>query len=92
MKKSELVETVSQKVDILTKKQVALIIDMIFDGMKEALSRGEKIELRGFGNFKVKEREARVARNPKTGEKIEVPPQRAIHFKMSKELKEALNK
>lgn len=92
MKKSDLIERVSGKIEYLTKKQVETIVDMIFEYMKEKLSKGEKIELRGFGNFRVKERNARVARNPKTGEKVEVPPQKAIHFKMSKALKDALNK
>lgn len=92
MKKSDLIERVSGKIEYLTKKQVETIVDMIFEYMKENLSKGEKIELRGFGNFRVKERNARVARNPKTGEKVEVPPQKSIHFKMSKALKDALNK
>lgn len=92
MKKSELIDKVSQKVDILTKKQIETIIDMIFDYMKEALSKGEKIEIREFANFRVKQKHERMARNPKTGEKIKVPPKRAIVFKMSKALKEALNK
>lgn len=92
MKKSELIEKVSKKVDILTKKQIETIIDMIFDCMIETLSKGEKIEIRGFANFKVKQRPERIARNPKTGEQIKVPTQRAINFKMSKALKEALNK
>lgn len=92
MKKSDLIEKLSGKIDYLTKKQIEAIVDMIFECMRDKLSTGEKIELRGFGNFKVKERNARVARNPKTGEKLEIPPQKAIHFKMSKSLKEALNK
>lgn len=92
MKKSELVERVSQKTDILTKKQIETIIEMIFDFMKETLSKGEKIEIRGFANFKIKQRKERIARNPKTGEQIKVPPQRTISFKMSKALREALNK
>lgn len=92
MKKSELIDRVSQKIDILTKKQIETIIDMIFDCMTETLSKGEKIEIRGFANFKVKQRAERIARNPKTGEQIRVPSQRAIHFKMSKALREALNK
>lgn len=92
MKKSELIEKVSEKIDYLTKKQVETIIDIIFDCLRDRLIAGEKIELRDFGNFKIKERNARVARNPKTGESVNVPPQRAIHFKMSKALKEALNK
>jgi integration host factor subunit beta len=92
MKKSELTERVSEKIDILTKKQIETIIDMIFEHMKDALTKGEKIEIRGFGNFKVKQRQGRIARNPKTAEILKVPPKRAISFKMSKALKDALNK
>lgn len=92
MKKSDLIEKVSTKIEYLTKKQVETIVDMVFEHMKDKLSKGEKIELRGFGNFKVKERNARLARNPKTGETVEVPPQKSIHFKMSKALKDAINK
>ncbi len=92
MKKSDLIEKVSAKIEYLTKKQVETIVDMVFEYMKDKLSKGEKIELRGFGNFKVKERNARIARNPKTGETVEVPPQKSIHFKMSKALKDAINK
>ncbi len=65
---------------------------MIFDSMTEAMARGEKIEIRGFANFKIKERPERIARNPKTGQQIKVPAQRAISFKMSKALREVLNK
>ncbi|MEN2993957.1 MAG: HU family DNA-binding protein [Thermodesulfovibrio sp.] len=92
MKKSDLIERVSKKVDILTKKQIETIIDMIFECMKDTLSKGEKIEIRGFANFRVKQRPERIARNPKTGQQIKVPAQRVISFKMSKALKEALNK
>lgn len=92
MKKTDLIEKVSGKIEYLTKKQVETIVDMIFEYMKDNLTKGEKIELRGFGNFKVKERNARIARNPKTGEKVEVPQKKSIHFKMSKALKDAINK
>lgn len=92
MKKSELIERVSEKIDYLTKKQVETIVEIIFDCLRDKLLAGEKIELRDFGNFKIKDRNARVARNPKTGESVSVPPQRAIHFKMSKALKESLNR
>lgn len=92
MKKSELIERVSEKMKDLSKKQIEIIVDMIFEHMKEALNRGEKIEIRGFGNFKVKQRPERNARNPKTGEQIKVPAQKVIHFKMSKLLKEEINK
>ena len=63
----------------------------IFESIKEALVRGEKIEIRGFGNFKPKNRRPRRARNPKTGEKVEVPEKRVLHFKVGKALREAMN-
>jgi integration host factor beta subunit len=91
MTKSVLIEKVTEKVDGLTKKQVETIINAIFDGMKDALARGEKIELRGFGNFRVKERNAKIARNPRTGEKVEVPAKKVLHFKLGKPFHDALN-
>jgi integration host factor beta subunit len=92
MTKSALIEQITEKVEGLTKKQVEVIIDTVFDGMKEALARGEKIEIRGFGNFRLKHRDGKVARNPKTGEKVQVPSKRALHFKIGKPFHNALNK
>ncbi|HMK44518.1 MAG TPA: HU family DNA-binding protein [Dissulfurispiraceae bacterium] len=91
MTRSVLIEKVTEKVEGLTKKQVETIINTIFDGMKDALARGEKIEIRGFGNFRLKIREGKTARNPKTGEKVQVPSKRAIHFKVGKPFHDALN-
>jgi integration host factor subunit beta len=92
MTKSVLIEKVTEKVEGLTKKQVEVLIDTVFDGMKEALARGEKIEIRGFGNFRLKQRDGKVARNPKTGEKVQVPSKGALHFKIGKPFHNALNK
>lgn len=92
MTRSDLIEMVTEKVEGLTKKQVETIIGNIFDGMKDALSRGEKIEIRGFGNFRLKQRNAKTARNPRTGEKVQVPPKRVLHFKVGKPFHNALNK
>jgi integration host factor subunit beta len=91
MTRSVLIEKVTEKVEGLTKKQVESIIDTIFEGMKDALAHGEKIEIRGFGNFRLKTREGKTARNPKTGEKVQVPSKRAIHFKVGKPFHDALN-
>jgi integration host factor subunit beta len=91
MTKSELIDRVAEQVEGLTRKQVETVVETIFDGMKEALRRDEKIEIRGFGNFKTKIRNAKTARNPRTGEKVEVPPKRAIHFKIGKPFNEAIN-
>lgn len=92
MTRSDLIETVTEKVEGLTKKQVETIVSNIFDGMKDALSRGEKIEIRGFGNFRLKQRNAKTARNPRTGEKVQVSPKRVLHFKVGKPFHNALNK
>ena len=92
MTKSVLIEKVTERVEGLTKKQVETIINTVFDGMKDALARGEKIEIRGFGNFRLKQRDGKMARNPKTGEKVQVPPKRALHFKIGKPFHSALNR
>lgn len=91
MTRSALIEKVAQKVDWLTLKQTEIVIETVFDSIKEALKKGEKIEIRGFGNFRLKERKARKARNPKTGESVDVPEKMAVRFKAGKELKESLN-
>lgn len=92
MTKSGLIEKVSESMEELTRNQTEIIIDMIFDSMKEALSRGEKIEIRGFGNFRLKKRGSRNARNPKTGMGVEVPPKSVVYFKVGKDLREEINK
>lgn len=92
MTKSVLIEKVTERVKALTKKQVGTIINVIFNGMKNAITQDEKIEIRGFGNFRLKQRNAKVARNPKTGENVQVPPKKVLHFKIGKPLHDALNK
>ncbi|MDA8213842.1 MAG: integration host factor subunit beta [Nitrospiraceae bacterium] len=91
MTRSVLIEKVTERVEGLTKRQVETIINAIFDGMKDALAHGEKIEIRGFGNFRLKQRNAKTARNPRTGEKVQVPPKRVLHFKVGKPFHNALN-
>jgi integration host factor subunit beta len=91
MTKSVLIEKISEKVGSLTRKQTEIVVETVFDTMKEALSKGDKIEIRGFGNFRLKNRKPRIARNPKTGEKVEVPGKRVLHFKAGKGLREAMN-
>lgn len=91
MTKSVLIEKVSERVGSLTRKQTEIVIDTVFDSIKESLIKGEKIEIRGFGNFKTKMRKPRRARNPKTGEKVDVPGKRVLHFKVGKALREAMN-
>jgi len=91
MTRSMLIEKVSEKVDGLTLKQTEIVVETVFDSIKEALSRNEKIEIRGFGNFRLKERQPRKARNPKTGESVDVPSKMAVRFKAGKALRESLN-
>ena len=91
MTKAELVEEVSRVSD-LTKKHSEVIVDTVFKSIIDALHRGEKIELRGFGSFRLRKREPRKGRNPKTGDKVDVPPKKVPYFKPGKELKELINK
>jgi integration host factor subunit beta len=90
MTKADLVEEVS-RVTELTRKDSEVIVDTLFDSVIKALKTGDKLEVRGFGSFRVRQRNARVGRNPKTGEKVEVPAKRVPYFKPSKELKDLIN-
>ena len=90
MTKAELVEEVSRVSD-LTKKHSEVIVDTVFKNIIDALHRGEKIELRGFGSFRLRRREPRKGRNPKTGEEVQIPAKRTPFFKVGKELKERVN-
>jgi len=89
MIKSDLVERVMEATG-LSKPQAAEAVNALFEGMKEALLRGDRIELRGFGVFQVKNRKRGVGRNPKTGAKVQVPPKRIPYFKPGKHLREEL--
>ena len=91
MTKAELVEEVSRVSD-LTKKHSEVIVDTVFKSIIDALHRGEKIELRGFGSFRLRKREPRKGRNPKTGDKVDVPPKKVPYFKPGKELKDLINR
>lgn len=91
MTKSVLIDKVAERTEGLTRKQTEIIVDTVFDSIKESLSRGEKIEIRGFGNFRLKLRRPRKARNPKTGESVDVPSKRVLYFKVGKALRDALN-
>jgi integration host factor subunit beta len=90
MTKADLVEEVA-RVTELTRKDSEVIVDTLFESVIKALKTGDKLEVRGFGSFRVRQRNARVGRNPKTGEKVEVPAKRVPYFKPSKELKDLIN-
>ena len=90
MTKAELVEEVSEKTG-LPKKQAEIVVNTVFESIVETLKTGEKIELRGFGSFRIRQRDSRTGRNPKTGDKVDVPAKRIPYFKPGKELRELLN-
>jgi integration host factor subunit beta len=90
MTKADLIDEVSRVVE-MTRKDSEVIVDAIFESVVRSLRTGEKIEIRGFGSFRTRERRARVGRNPKTGARVEVPPKRIPYFKPSKELKDLVN-
>lgn len=91
MTKAELVDEVARVVQ-LTKKQAETIVNIVFDSIVDSLRSGQKIELRGFGSFRLRSRKSRTGRNPKTGEKVDVPSKKIPYFKPGKELKELINK
>ena len=91
MTKSELVEKVARKVKNFSKKDIEVICDIIFNSMTETLKAGNKVEIRGFGSFKVKERKPRQGRNPKTGDTIDIPFKKVPFFKAGKELRERVD-
>jgi len=91
MTKAELIDKVLAAAD-LNKKEAEAAVEAFFDSIIKSLRGGEKIELRGFGSFRLRSRGARVGRNPKTGEKVQVPAKRIPYFKPGKELKELINR
>jgi len=90
MTKAELIEEVSRVVE-MSRKDSEVIVETIFDSIVRALRTGEKIEIRGFGSFRTRQRQPRIGRNPKTGTRVEVPAKRIPFFKPSKELKDLVN-
>jgi integration host factor subunit beta len=90
MNKSELVEALSER-ENLTYKKAEQIVNLVFDSMADALIENDRIEIRGFGSFMVKDYKAYMGRNPKTGEVIEVKPKKLPFFKVGKELRERVN-
>lgn len=91
MTKSGLIEKVAEQSPHISKKDTEVVVNTIFDAMTDALSQGERIEIRGFGSFQVKVREAREGRNPKTGDMVSIPAKRTPFFKVGKELKEMVD-
>ncbi len=90
MTKAELVEEVANQSE-LTKKDAEVIVQTVLDSITESLQRGEKIELRGFGSFRIRNRSSRQGRNPKTGSAVSVPAKKVPYFKPGKEIKDLVN-
>jgi len=90
MTKAELVEKVANQIN-LTKKQTEVVVNTVFSSITDSLAEGKKVELRGFGSFRIRQRNARVGRNPKSGEKVDVPSKKVPFFKAGKELRELVD-
>ncbi len=90
MTKADLVDKVTALGD-LTRRDGEIIVDLLFDSVIGALKTGDKVEVRGFGSFRTRQRKARIGRNPKTGTKVDVPAKKVPFFKPSKELRDLIN-
>jgi len=91
MTKSELISHLATRFPALTQNDCKLTVDAILDSIGDRLAESGRVEIRGFGSFGVRVRPARIGRNPKTGEKVEVPPTPAPFFKAGKEMKESVD-
>lgn len=91
MTKSELIEKVVLSHGVLNAKVSEIVVNTVFDSIEEALRSGDKVEIRGFGSFTIRERLGREARNPKSGEVVRIPSKKTPFFKTGKELKERVN-
>jgi integration host factor subunit beta len=90
MTKADLIDEISRLAE-LTRKDSEVVVETIFDSIVRSLRAGDKIEIRGFGSFRTRQRKPRIGRNPKTGDRVEVPAKKIPFFKPSKELKDLVN-
>lgn len=90
MTKADLIEEISRAAE-MSRKDSELIVETVFASIVHSLKSGDKIEIRGFGSFRTRDRKPRTGRNPKTGERVEVPAKKIPYFKPSKELKDVVN-
>lgn len=91
MTKAELAGRVADKIH-LTKRQTEAIVNILFTCITDALKEGDKVELRGFGSFRIRSRNAREGRNPKTGDTVQIPSKKVPFFKAGKELREVVDR
>lgn len=92
MTKSDLIVHIARSNQDLTIREAEILVETIFDAMIDALNKGDRVEIRGFGSFSVKQRKPRIGRNPKTGESVPIPEKRVAHFKVGKQLQERINR
>jgi integration host factor subunit beta len=92
MTKAQIIEKVSEQVSLLTKRQAEIVVNTMFNSVRDSLHRGDKTEIRGFGSFRLRSRRMKEGRNPKTGATVSVPAKKVPFFKAGKELKVLLNK
>ncbi len=92
MTRSDLIEQIASQNSNFSKRDIEILVNTLFQNISDCLAKGEKIEIRGFGSFKVKDREGRMGRNPKSGENIKIESKNVPFFKAGKELKERVNK
>ena len=90
MTKSQLIESVSDRIDV-PRKRAEDVVNAVFDAMKDALLEDERIEVRGFGSFTIREYKAKKGRNPRTGAQVQVDEKKSVHFKPGKELRERVD-
>ncbi|MBN2358645.1 MAG: integration host factor subunit beta [Deltaproteobacteria bacterium] len=91
MTKSDLIEAVAAKAPAISKRDISIIVETVFDSMTAALASKDRIEIRGFGSFLARQRRARNGRNPRTGQKVSVPEKWVPYFAAGKELRERIN-
>ena len=92
MTKAQIIERVAEQVSGLTKRQAEIVVNTLFNSVRNSLQRGDKTEIRGFGSFRLRSRRMKEGRNPKTGATVAVPAKKVPFFKAGKELKELMNK
>jgi integration host factor subunit beta len=92
MTKAQIIEQVAAQITTLTKRQAEVVVNTIFNSIRNSLQKGDKTEIRGFGSFRLRSRRTKEGRNPKTGATVSVPAKKVPFFKAGKELKEILNK
>lgn len=91
MRKSDLIEALAKECPLMTQAQAEQAIDVMFGGISEALRKGQHVEIRGFGSFRLRLRRAKTGRNPKTGADVSIPEKKVLHWRMGKDFRALMN-